>query len=64
MHIFNIHMCLLVLGIRDILVPDPYVWLMDPTPFFNDFKDVKKIISSIFFPVTYPTGTSSSVLKI
>jgi hypothetical protein len=39
--------------------PDPYLWLMypdpgptpDPTPFFNDFKDVKKIIFIFFsFP--------------
>jgi hypothetical protein len=57
-----------VLGIRYILVririripgsgsPDPYLWLMDPdtTPFFNDFKDVKKIFfSSYFFLITYP----------
>jgi hypothetical protein len=39
--------------------PDPYLWLMDPdptpdpTPFFNDFKDVKKKIS-YFFLITYP----------
>jgi hypothetical protein len=29
--------------------PDP-----DPTPFFNDSKDAKKIIFFIFFLVTYP----------
>jgi hypothetical protein len=33
-------------------VPDP-----DPTPFFIDFKDAKKII----FSHKLPTGTSSSV---
>ncbi len=35
-----------VLGIRDFLrgsgSPDPYLWLMDPTSFFMDFKDAKK----------------------
>jgi hypothetical protein len=53
-----------VLGIRDILggsgSPDLFLWLIDPaldpdptpdpTSFFNDFKDVKKIIFfHIFF---------------
>ncbi len=38
---------------------DPYLWLMDPdpTPFFIDFKDAKKI----FFSYNWPTRTSSSV---
>ncbi len=37
--------------------PDPYLWLIDldpdpvPAPFFNDFKDVKKIF---FFLITHP----------
>ncbi len=31
-----------VFGIRDILVQIRYLWLMDPTPFFSDFKDAKK----------------------
>jgi hypothetical protein len=35
--------------------PDPYLWLMDPdpTPSFNEFKDLKKKISC-FFLITYP----------
>jgi hypothetical protein len=54
--------------------PDPYLSLMDPvpnldptpdpTPFFNDFKDVNKIVFFLFFSYNLPTGTSSSVLKI
>jgi hypothetical protein len=54
-----------VYGIRDILVR---IWIMDPdpdpTPFFNDFKDVKKLFSFLFFSYKLPTATSSSVLKI
>ncbi len=54
-----------MLRIRDmlvrirILIPDPYLWLMDPDPtpdpntFFRDFKDlIKKTFSHIFF-LTY-----------
>ncbi len=38
---------------------DPYLWLMDPapdpTPFFSDLEDAKKIIFFlIFFLITYP----------
>ncbi len=36
--------------------PDPYLWLMDPdldpAPFFNDFKDEKKI-HIFFIPLTH-----------
>jgi hypothetical protein len=35
----------------------------DPTPFFSDFKDVKKKILLNFFSYYLPTGTSSSVLN-
>ncbi len=56
-----------VLGIRDILMrirgsgsPDQYLRLMDPTPFFIDFKDTKKK-NLIFFSFNLPTGTSSLV---
>ncbi len=44
-----------VLGIRDILVLDPYLWIMDPDPtpdptsFFIGFKDAKKYLFCIFF---------------
>jgi hypothetical protein len=36
--------------------PDPYPWLMDldPTPFFIDFKNAKKIFVFIFFLITCP----------
>jgi hypothetical protein len=40
--------------------PDPYLCLMDPDPisdpttFFIDFKDAKKIFFSYFFLITYP----------
>jgi hypothetical protein len=52
--------------------PDPYLLLMDqdptpdPSPFFVEFKDTKKIIFFIFFLITspVPTSTLSSVLKI
>jgi hypothetical protein len=37
--------------------PDP-----DPTPYFNDFKDAKKILFFIFF-YNLPAGTLSSVFK-
>jgi hypothetical protein len=49
-----------VLGIRDILVRIRTSWLMDPDPtpdptsFFSDFKDAKKIFFSFFFLITYP----------
>jgi len=39
--------------------PDP---TPDPTPFFSDFKDVKKNCSHIF-SYNLPAGTISSVLK-
>jgi hypothetical protein len=32
--------------------PDP-----DPTPFFSDFKDEKKLFFSYFFTKNLPTGT-------
>jgi hypothetical protein len=38
--------------------PDP---TRDPTPFFSDFKDAKKIFFSSY---TLPAGTLSSVLKL
>ncbi len=42
--------------------PDP---TLDPTSFFSDFKDAKKLISfSIFFSYNLTTDTFSSVLKI
>jgi hypothetical protein len=38
--------------------PDPristYLWLVDPTPFFIDFKDAKIIIFPYFFLTTCP----------
>jgi hypothetical protein len=40
--------------------PDP---TLDPTPFFSDFKDVRKMFP-IFFSYYLPAGTLSSVLKI
>jgi hypothetical protein len=40
--------------------PDP---TPDPTPFFSDFKDAKKIFFPIFFSYNLPTGTATSVLK-
>ncbi len=33
---------------------DPYHWPIDPTPFFDDLKDVKKLFFSYFFLITYP----------
>jgi hypothetical protein len=36
---------------------------MDPTPFFSDLKDAKKVIFS-FFSYNFPAGTLSSVLEI
>ncbi len=36
----------------------------DPTPFFSDYKDAKKIFLFIFFSYNLPAGTLSSVLKI
>ncbi len=33
---------------------DPYHWPIDPTPFFDDLKDVKILIFIIFFLITYP----------
>ncbi len=38
----------------------------DPTPFFSDFNNAKKIFFSYFFSFSYslPAGTLSSVLKI
>jgi hypothetical protein len=38
--------------------PDP---TLDPTHFFSDFKEAKKID---LYPYNLPAGTSSSVLKI
>ncbi len=38
---------------------DPYHWLIDPTPFFEDL-----MIFLIFFSYSLPTGTSSSISKI
>ncbi len=61
-----------VLGIRDVWIripADPYLGLTDPdltpdpTPFFSDFKDAKKMCFFIFFSYTLPAGTFSSVLK-
>jgi hypothetical protein len=40
--------------------PDP---TPDPTPFFSDFKDAKKIIFFIFFSYNLPAGTLSSKKK-
>jgi hypothetical protein len=40
--------------------PDP---TPDAIPFFNDFKDAKKIIFFIFFSYNVPAGTLSSVWK-
>jgi hypothetical protein len=40
------------------MVPDP---TLDPTPFFNDFKDAKIVI---FFSCNLPAGILSSVVKI
>jgi hypothetical protein len=41
---------------------------LDPTqgltPFFNDFKDAKKIYVFIFLSYYLPAGTLSSALKI
>jgi hypothetical protein len=34
----------------------------DPTPFFNDFKDVKKKFH--IFSYNLPAGTLSSILKV
>ncbi len=36
----------------------------DPTPFFIDFKDTRKIIFFHIFSFNLPAGTLSSVLKI
>jgi hypothetical protein len=41
--------------------PDP---TPDPTPFFSELKDEKKIIFFIFFSYDLPAGTLSSVSKI
>jgi hypothetical protein len=41
--------------------PDP---APDPSPFFSDFKDAKKIFFVIFFSNNLPAGILSSVLKI
>jgi hypothetical protein len=49
--IFNLF--LTVLGIREHFGADPDP-TPDPTPFLNDFKDVKKIMFFIFFLITYP----------
>ncbi len=50
---------------------DPYLWLtdpnptLDPSPFFTNFKDAKKIIFfSRVFSHNLPAGTLSSVKKI
>jgi hypothetical protein len=57
-----------VLGICDILVririPGSVSLTPDPTPFFNDFKDAKKMCFFHIFSYNLPTGTLSSVLKI
>ncbi len=59
-----------VLGIRDILVriwipgsvsPDPYLWLMDPTPFFIEFEDAKK---NIFFQIHFFLLTCAQVHRL
>ncbi len=46
--------------------PDPYLWLMDPdpTPFFSDLKDAKKIIFLHLTQLPVSTSTLSSILKI
>jgi hypothetical protein len=33
---------------------DPYLLLLDLTPFFNNFKDAKKLFFSYFILITYP----------
>ncbi len=40
--------------------PDP---TPDPTPFFSDFKDAKKLFFK-FFSYNLPVGTLSSVLSV
>jgi hypothetical protein len=35
----------------------------DPTPFFSDFKDAKKLFFIIFFSYNLPTGTIVSLKK-
>ncbi len=47
------------LGLID---PDPGP-VPDPTPFFNDFKDVKQIFFFLFFSYNLPTGTTPSLKK-
>jgi hypothetical protein len=42
------------------MVPDPDL-NPDPSPFFSDFKDAKKLFHIISY---IPTGTLSAVLKI
>ncbi len=42
---------------------DPYLWLMDPTPFFSDFKDAKNYFFHIF-SYNLPASTLSSVLNV
>jgi hypothetical protein len=42
--------------------PDPHS-TSDPTPFFSDFKDAKKV-NFYIFSYNLPAGTLSSVLKI
>jgi hypothetical protein len=45
--------------------PDPdHAPTPDPTPFFSDFKDAKKLFFSILFSDSLPADTLSSVLKI
>ncbi len=43
---------------------DHYLWLMDLTHFFSDFKDAKKKYFLNIFFYNLPIGTLSSVLKI
>jgi hypothetical protein len=43
--------------------PDPYLWLMDPTPFFINFKDDKEKYFFQIFSHNLPTGTSSSLFQ-
>ncbi len=49
-----------VLGIRDIFRADPDP---DSTPFFNDFKDVKKINFFLIVAYNLPTGYIIFCLK-
>ncbi len=34
--------------------PDPYLLLLDPSLFFNEIKDAKKLFFSKFFLINYP----------